>query len=115
MVCPVRQRMSRVLRLYAGWVPVSARSWMSAPVTVWSNMISGLIIFNDDSYEPTGWKTTLDMLAFVAGPLMYGLFTRKTLNILGNISGVCHVGSFLYRLHRCAGYARGAQNSHHGC
>ncbi|KAK4210221.1 hypothetical protein QBC37DRAFT_377270 [Rhypophila decipiens] len=74
-----------------GWVTVF--SWIvdvGVGLAVLFNMISSLIIFNDESYEPTGWNTTLYMLAFVAGPLMYDLFTRKTLNILGNISGVCH-------------------------
>ncbi|KAM7216835.1 hypothetical protein V8F06_007812 [Rhypophila decipiens] len=76
--------------LMQGWVTVF--SWIvdvGVGLAVLSDMIPSLIIFNDESYEATGWKSTLYMLvAFVAGPLMYNLFTRESLNIIENITGV---------------------------
>lgn len=79
-----------------GWITVIA--WVcncAASVSVSSNAVSGLIIFNNPNYEPKAWHATLLLITLIILPVAINLYLRKIVNYLETIGGVFHVIFFV--------------------
>jgi hypothetical protein len=79
-----------------GWITTFA--WIcnvAAAMSVLSNTASGLIIFNNPSYEPQRWHSTLLLIGFTLAMTAANFGLRKILNPLENIGGVLHVTLFV--------------------
>jgi amino acid transporter len=79
-----------------GWITTFA--WIcnvAAAMSVLSNTASGLIIFNNPSYEPQRWHITLLLIGFTLAMTAANFGLRKILNPLENIGGVLHVILFV--------------------
>lgn len=63
--------------------------------SILANMITGIIIFNDESYVPERWHIAMWMWAFIVIPIVVNLYLRKVLNVLQIFGGVCHVVFFI--------------------
>ena len=77
--------------LRLGWITVFA--WIcnvTSSLSLLSNCVSGLIIFNVPIYEPQWWHPTLLLIAFVT-PVLLNFDLRKVLNYLENIRAVFHI------------------------
>ncbi|KAH7125504.1 amino acid/polyamine transporter I [Dendryphion nanum] len=79
-----------------GWITVIA--WVcncAASMSVSSNALSGLILFNDPSYEPKPWHASVFLIAFIIVPVVLNLMLRKVINYLETIGGIFHVIFFI--------------------
>jgi hypothetical protein len=79
-----------------GWITTFA--WIcnvAAAMSVLSNTASGLIIFNNPSYEPQRWHSTLLLIGFTLAMTAANFGLRKILNPLENIGGMLHVTLFV--------------------
>ncbi|KAF2185564.1 amino acid transporter [Zopfia rhizophila CBS 207.26] len=82
--------------LMQGWITVFA--WIvnvGGSLSVLSNMVQGLVIFHNETYEPKRWHATMFMWAFIVAPVLCNLFLRRVLNTLETIGGICHVLFFI--------------------
>jgi amino acid transporter len=79
-----------------GWVTVTA--WICASTSSFAfiaNTLSGLIIFNDSTFEPKAWHSTVFLIAFLVVPLILNLYLRTIINYLETIGGILHVLFFV--------------------
>jgi hypothetical protein len=53
-----------------------------------ANVITGLAIFNYESYEYKSWHTTLLMWAFAVGPAIWNFYFKKYLKTVEMIGGI---------------------------
>jgi amino acid transporter len=82
--------------LMQGWITVFA--WIvnvGGSLSVLANMVQGLIIFNNENYEPQRWHATMFMWAFIVVPVLCNLFLRRILNTLETVGGIFHVLFFI--------------------
>jgi hypothetical protein len=56
-----------------------------------ATVITGLAIFNHDSYNYKAWHTTLLMWAFTMIPVFWNFYFRKFLSTVEIISGICFI------------------------
>ena len=64
-------------------------------MSVSSNTMQYLIVFNNPNYEPKAWHATLFLIAFITIPVALNLALRKIINYLETIAGICHVMFFM--------------------
>jgi hypothetical protein len=64
-------------------------------MSVSSNTMTGLIVFNNPMYEPKAWHATLFLIGFIIVPVLLNLALRKIINYLENISGILHFIFFI--------------------
>ncbi|KAF2864925.1 amino acid/polyamine transporter I [Massariosphaeria phaeospora] len=79
-----------------GWITVIA--WIcncAAATSISSNTLSGLIIFNNPSYEPKAWHATLFLIALIIVPVLMNLALRRVINYLETLGGILHVIFFV--------------------
>jgi len=79
-----------------GWITTAA--WCFAcggPSSILANMITSLAIFNNDSYVPERWHTSLIMIATVVIPFACNIWFRKVLNVFEAIGGILHIVMFI--------------------
>jgi amino acid transporter len=79
-----------------GWITVIA--WIcncAAALSVSSNTLSGLIIFNNPTYEPKAWHATLFLIALIILPVLLNLVIRRVINNLETAGGIFHVIFFV--------------------
>jgi amino acid transporter len=79
-----------------GWITVIA--WlcsMAGAFSVMSNTLSGLIIFNNPTYQPKSWHGTLFLITSVVICLSPNLRLRRIINYLESIGGFLHVVNFV--------------------
>lgn len=62
------------------------------------NIITALIIFNNESYEPQRWHTAMIMWLFILIPIIFNLWFRKVLNTLETLGGIVHVVFFFVNI-----------------
>jgi amino acid transporter len=60
-----------------------------------SNTLTGLIVFNDPTFEPKDWHATVFLIAFLVIPLILNLYLRSIINWLETIGGLLHVIFFV--------------------
>ncbi|KAF2472765.1 amino acid transporter [Lindgomyces ingoldianus] len=89
-------RGKRFWGLLQGWITVSAWCFAcSGPPSILANMITSLAIFNNESYVPERWHTSLIMIATIIVPFVFNLWFRKLLDAFEIIGGVLHIVLFL--------------------
>ena len=79
-----------------GWITVIA--WVcncAAAMSVSANTVTGLIIFNNPTYEPKAWHATLFLIGFIIIPVLLNFALRKLINYLETLGGICHVIFFI--------------------
>jgi hypothetical protein len=79
-----------------GWITVIA--WTCAATSSFafmSNTLTGLIIFNDPTFEPKPWHATVFLMAFLVIPLILNLYLRFVINWLETMGGILHVTFFV--------------------
>ena len=54
-------------------------------------MVQSLVIFNYETYSPKRWHATLMMWGFILGPVIWNFWSRKVLNNVEIVGGICHV------------------------
>ncbi|KAL5381822.1 hypothetical protein DPSP01_007005 [Paraphaeosphaeria sporulosa] len=86
----------RFFGLMQGWITVFAWicSCTSNPALI-SNIITGLVIFNNPDYVPKQWHTTLLMWAITSLPFFANFYFRKLLNPFEAIGALLHVIFFI--------------------
>ncbi|KAF2192733.1 amino acid transporter [Zopfia rhizophila CBS 207.26] len=89
-------RWNRFFGLMQGWI--TSFAWIcsctSNPALV-SNIIVGLVIFNNPEYVPQRWHVTLIMWAITIFPFLGNFWFRKVLNTLEAVGAICHVVFFI--------------------
>lgn len=58
-------------------------------------MITSLAIFNNDSYVPQRWHTSLIMIATIVVPFICNIWFRKVLDLFEISGGILHIVLFL--------------------
>ncbi|KAH6656610.1 amino acid/polyamine transporter I [Truncatella angustata] len=82
--------------LMQGWMTVSAWCFACAgPTSSLSLLITSLVTFNQETYVPERWHTSLIMIATMIIPLLCNLWFRKVLNILETFGGILHICLFV--------------------
>jgi amino acid transporter len=79
-----------------GWITVIA--WlcsMAGAFSVMSNTLSGLIMFNNPTYEPKSWHGTLFLIISVVICVSPNLRLRRIINYLESIGGFLHIANFI--------------------
>lgn len=64
-------------------------------MSVITNTLSGLIIFNNSTYEPKGWHATLFLIALLIVTVLLNFALRRVINHLEVIGGIYHVILFI--------------------
>jgi FtsH-binding integral membrane protein len=77
-----------------------------------ANMITGLAVFNYESYQPKRWHTAMIMWCFIIIPLICNLWFRKVLNTLETIGGIVHFVFFLVNIITLATLAKRSTNDY---
>ncbi|KAF2786422.1 amino acid transporter [Melanomma pulvis-pyrius CBS 109.77] len=87
---------NRFFGLMQGWITVFAWicSCTSNPALI-SNVLVGLITFNNPEYVPARWHVTLIMWAITIFPFLGNFWFRKLLNPLEAVGAICHVVFFI--------------------
>jgi choline transport protein len=75
-----------------------------------ANIITALIIFNTEDYEPQRWHTTMIMWLFILIPLIGNIWFRKLLNTLESAGGIVHIVFFFINIITLAVLARRSTN-----
>lgn len=82
--------------MIAGWITVGAWCFAcSGPPSILANMITSLVIFNNESYIPERWHTSLIMIAIMIVPLTFNLWFRKLLDTFESTGGILHICLFI--------------------
>ncbi|RAR14138.1 amino acid transporter [Stemphylium lycopersici] len=82
--------------LLQGWITVGAWCFAcSGPPSILANMITSLVIFNNESYIPERWHTSLIMIAIMIVPLTFNLWFRKLLDTFESTGGILHICLFI--------------------
>jgi choline transport protein len=63
-----------------------------------ANLITGMAVFNHESYEPKRWHTAMIMWCFIIISLIFNIWFRRVLNTLESIGGVVHVVFFFINI-----------------
>ena len=79
----------------AGWLSViSWQSIIAIDSYIVGVIIQGLIVINNDSYDPKRWQSTLLIFASVIGIAAFNVFAAKHLPLAEGIFVACHVFAF---------------------
>jgi amino acid transporter len=79
-----------------GWITTFAWCFASGgPPSLLSNIISSLVIFNNENYVPERWHTSLIMIATMVVPYMFNLWFRKVLDAFEISGGLLHICLFI--------------------
>ncbi|KAK1907660.1 hypothetical protein P3342_005988 [Pyrenophora teres f. teres] len=82
--------------LLQGWITVGAWCFAcSGPPSILANMITSLAIFNNPSYEPQRWHTSLIMITIMIVPFTFNLWFRKLLDAFEITGGILHICLFI--------------------
>lgn len=79
-----------------GWITTFA--WIcnvAGAMSVLSNTVSGLIIFNNPTYTPQRWHVTVLLIGFTLTLTVINFGLRRILNPLENIGGALHILLFI--------------------
>lgn len=81
----------------AGWITVAAWCFASAggPPSLLANIVLSLAAFNDETYAPARWHTSLVMMAVAALSVLGNLWFRRALNLVESLGGALHVALFV--------------------
>jgi choline transport protein len=60
-----------------------------------ANIITGLILFNNENYEPKAWHTTLIMWAIIAISFLLNIWFKQLLNVFETLGGIFHIIFFI--------------------
>ncbi|KAF3802564.1 Choline transport protein [Colletotrichum gloeosporioides] len=87
---------NRFWGLLQGWITTAA--WCFAcggPPSILANIITSLAIFNNETYEPQRWHTSLIMIGALIIPFLFNLWFRKLLDVFEILGGVLHLALFV--------------------
>ncbi|EQB55733.1 LPXTG-domain-containing protein [Colletotrichum gloeosporioides Cg-14] len=87
---------NRFWGLLQGWITTAA--WCFAcggPPSILANIITSLAIFNNETYEPQRWHTSLIMIGTLIIPFLFNLWFRKLLDVFEILGGVLHLALFV--------------------
>lgn len=79
-----------------GWLTVSA--WIincAGTPGIVANIIMGLVVFNNENYEPKAWHISLTMWALIAIIFVFNLWFKKLINIFEFLGGIFHIIFFI--------------------
>lgn len=80
----------------SGWITVAAWCFAcSGPPSILANMITSLAIFNNESYVPQRWHTSLIMIAVMLVPFTFNFWFRRLLDTFESAGGILHIGLFI--------------------
>jgi amino acid transporter len=89
----------RFWALIQGWITVAAWIFSVAAVpAMLANLVTALIIFNNESYVLQRWHTSMLMWLFILLPLFFNLWFRKLINIMETVGGICFVIGFIINI-----------------
>ncbi|KAF2666911.1 amino acid transporter [Microthyrium microscopicum] len=85
--------------LIQGWITTAAWIFTAAanPAAL-ANMITALMIFNDETYSPKRWHTAMFMWLFIIVPVVFNIWFRKVINTLETVGGVIHIVFFIVNI-----------------
>jgi amino acid transporter len=79
-----------------GWITTAAWCFAcSGPPSILANIITSLVIFNNENYVPERWHTSLIMIATMIIPFTFNLWFRKVLDSFEMFGGILHIGLFI--------------------
>lgn len=82
--------------LFQGWITVLGWVTTSAAVPILlANVVTGLAVFNNESYVVKPWHTTLLMWAFIVLCVVPNFWCRKLFNTFEVIGAICHFVMFI--------------------
>lgn len=85
-----------MLSRHLGWITTAAWCFTcGGPPSILANLITSLAIFNNESYEPQRWHTSLIMIATMILPFIFNLYFRKLLDFFEMTGGVLHIVLFI--------------------
>ncbi|KAF6793771.1 LPXTG-domain-containing protein [Colletotrichum sojae] len=87
---------NRFWGLLQGWITTAA--WCFAcggPPSILANMITSLAVFNNPTYEPARWHTSLVMVGTMVLPFLCNLWFRRFLDAFEIVGGILHVALFV--------------------
>ncbi|KAK6074503.1 LPXTG-domain-containing protein [Seiridium cupressi] len=88
----------QLLRNFGASCKASFSAWCfacAAPLSSLATVITSLVMFNDDTYIPERWHTSLIMIATMIIPLLSNLWFRKILGALESFAGILHICLFV--------------------
>ena len=79
-----------------GWITLGAWCFAcSGPPSILANMITSLAIFNNPTYTPERWHTSLIMIAIMIVPFTFNLWFRKLIDAFEITGGILHICLFI--------------------
>ncbi|KAF2708629.1 amino acid transporter [Pleomassaria siparia CBS 279.74] len=82
--------------LFQGWITTAAWCFScGGPPSILANIITSLAIFNNDTYKPARWNTSLIMIATMIMPLIFNLWFRKVMDSFEMVGGILHLALFI--------------------
>jgi len=94
-----------------GWLTVSAWIFTASAVTAnLANIVTAMIIFNNENYVHHSWHTAMLMWLFIIVPLVFNLYFKKLLNTFETIGGITHVVFFIVSIITLTALSRRSTN-----
>ncbi|KAF6821156.1 LPXTG-domain-containing protein [Colletotrichum plurivorum] len=87
---------NRFWGLMQGWITTAA--WCFAcggPPSILANMTISLAVFNNPTYEPARWHTSLVMIGTMILPFLCNLWFRRFLDVFEVVGGILHFVLFV--------------------